>query len=549
MGNILNPGPENSFTRIVKHKDTDIFVDKTDFIGIMISKIDAERRFFAITRPRRFGKTITAHMLSAFFSKGFEGYNIFDGLKISYNSNFRQYLNQYNVLYIDMNTIDGLFDGYIAKSQKVEGVNDLSDFLEYSVISELKLKPEFAKCLADHKIENTGLMESLIKIKNDLGTKFIFIMDEWDLIYREYRDNELLQKKFIKLLKNLFKSDGGQDCFHLGYLTGILPIKKYNSQSALNGFKEYNMLSPEPFEQYFGFTEEEVDQIVKSPGCSLSYQELKDWYEGYRLNGTDIFNPNSVVSAIADGKCKGFWSGTSSNEEVVRLINLNFKGIKSDIIKLLDGLKLPFRSDGFQNDMTSISNKNDVYCLLVCLGYLGCTTTDNSKKLAYVPNHEIRQFLLSLVSGQKWSQRMDAIKRSATLLSAITKKQDSKTVAMIIEEIHNSSAVSLLNYNTEESLTYCVMTGLQWATLDDYSSHREDQAGKGRTDLVYEPDNPEAPLIIIEFKYGRSAETALKQIKSREYYKRYRRQYRNIILVGINYNKSTKEHQCVIEKL
>ena len=182
-------------------------------------------------------------------------------------------------------------------------------------------------------------------------------MDEWDLIYREYRNDEVLQKKFIKLLKNLFKSDSGQACFALAYLTGILPIKKYNSQSALNVFKEYNMLSPEPYEKYFGFTEEEVAEIVKLPQCKLTHQELKEWYEGYKLNGIDIYNPNSVVSAISDCKCKSYWSGTSSNEEVVRLINMDFQGIKEDIINLIEGDEVTFNCANFQNVLKSIRSK------------------------------------------------------------------------------------------------------------------------------------------------------------------------------------------------
>ena len=375
-------------------------------------------------------------------------------------------------------------------------------------------------------------------------------MDEWDLIYRDYRDENALQEKFIDFLRGLFKSKDGQACFALAYLTGILPIKKYNSQSALNVFKEYNMLAPEPYEQYFGFTEEEVATIVANPSCKLSHQDLKNWYEGYKLNGIDIYNPNSVISAVCDGKCKSFWSGTASNEEVIRLINLNFKGIKSDITKLIDGIKIPFSSNNFQNDMVSIKDKDDIFSLLVCLGYLGCIEKRNGLKSAYVPNQEIKQTLLSIVKRQKWSKRTTIVKRSEDLLKAIIKQQDGEKVAEIIQEVHNSSAVSLLDYNSEESLTYCVMTAMQWATLDIYDYYREEQSGKGRIDLVYDPvEVDDYPLIIIEFKYGKSAEEALEQIKAQEYYQRYTERYRKIILVGINYSKDTKEHECVIEKL
>ena len=549
MGNILNPTKENSFEILVNFKDKDIFVDKTDFIEKISAKINTDKRFMAVTRPRRFGKTVTAHMLSAYFSKGYVGRSIFDELEISKKDSYEQHLNKYNVIYIDMNSINGLYDGYTNKNQKVEGVNDLVDYLEYSIIKDLREREDFAECFNKHQIENTGLLEALSNLRNDLNTKFIFIMDEWDLIYRDYRNEEPLQKKFIEFLRGLFKSDDGKACFALAYLTGILPIKKYNSQSALNNFDEYNMLSSGNFAPYFGFTENEVAEIVKSPDCKVSHHDLKEWYEGYKIKGIDIYNPNSVCKAISRNECISYWSGTSSNEEVVRLINMDFDGIKEDIINLIEGDEVTFSCANFQNDMVTLKDKNDVFSLLVCLGYLGCAETKNQfRKVAYVPNAEIKAVLMDIVRGQNWYERIETIKRSENLLKAI-KELDGTTVAEIIQEIHNSSAVSLLDYNDEESLTYCVMTGLLWSTLDDYSYHREDQAGKGRVDLVYEPLTRRHPLILIEFKYDGSAEDAIAQIKKQEYFKRYTGQYRNIIIVGINYSTKTKEHQCLIEKL
>ena len=551
MGNILNPDKDNSFINLVKFKESEIFVDKTEFIEKMSSKINTQNRFIAITRPRRFGKTVTAHMLSAYYSKGYVGQNIFDKLEIADKPSFVEHLNKYNVINIDMNSVDGRFDVYSRNKQKIEGVNDLVDYFEYLIINELKSSNEFSDTLVKHQIENIGLLEAIMAITQDLNTKFIFIMDEWDLVYREYRNDECLQKKFIKLLKNLFKSDDGQKCFALAYLTGILPIKKYNSQSALNVFKEYNMLRPVPYEEYFGFTEEEVAEIVKLPQCKIRHQELKEWYEGYKLNGKDIYNPNSVVSAISDGICQSYWSGTSSNEEVVRLINMDFDGIKNDVMNLIEGARVVFDFSNFQNDMVTINNKNDVFSLLVCLGYLGCSDVggDGNYKQAYVPNKEIKYALMGIIKGQEWFERIENIKRSERLLKAIL-ELDVTTVATLIQDVHNSPAVSLLDYNDEESLTYCVMTGLLWSTLGKYITRREEQAGKGRADLVYEPMlNGTTPLILIEFKYDGSAEEAIAQIKKQEYFKRYTRQYRNIIIVGINYSTKTKDHQCLIEKL
>ena len=551
MGCILNPVDGNTFVELVEAKDIGIFVDKTDFISKTNVRLNTAGKLLSLTRPRRFGKTVTAHMLLAYYSKGYAGSKIFDGLHISNRVDYLEHLNKYDVIYIDMNTIDGLFDDYSNQREKVEGVNDLVDYLEYSIINELKSNNEFSECLEKHQVENTSLLKVLLAIKHELNTKFIFIMDEWDLVYREYRNDEILQHKFIKLLKNLFKSDGGKACFALAYLTGILPIKKYNSQSALNNFDEFNMLSSGDLAPYFGFTEAEVADIVKSPDCKVSHQNLKEWYEGYKIKGIDIYNPNSVCKAVSRNECISYWSKTSSNDEVVRLINMDFDGVKKDVMNLIEGARVLFDFSNFQNDMVTIKNKNDVFSLLVCLGYLGCSDigSDSDYKQAYVPNKEIKQALMGIIKDQEWYEKIENFKRSEGLLKAIL-ELDATTVATLIQDVHNSPAVALLDYNDEESLTYCVMTGLLWSTLGKYITHREEQAGKGRVDLVYEPAiKGTTPLILIEFKYDGSAEEAIAQIKKQEYFKRYTGQYRNIIIVGINYSTKTKDHQCLIEKM
>ena len=555
MGNILNPDKDNSFIGLVKAKDCRVFVDKTDFIAKTNALLNTDGKFIAITRPRRFGKTVTADMLLAYYSKAYTGQNIFDKLEIANKPSYAEHLNKYNVLYIDMNSIRDSYIAYIEDEDlQVKGVSSIVDYLQYSVIEELKENKEYANILSEsRKVGKKNLSSALNEICNHTKEQFILIMDEWDLICRDYRNEPELLEKFIEVMRGLFKSKSGQACFALAYLTGILPIKKYNSQSALNVFKEYNMLSPEPYEKYFGFTEEEVAEIVKLPQCKISHQALKEWYEGYKLNGIDIYNPNSVVSAVSDGKCKSYWSGTSSNEEVVRLINMDFDGVKNDILNLIEGGKVVFDCGNFQNDMVNIENKNDIFSLLVCLGYLGCSDIakgqNNQLKLAYVPNNEIKQALMGIIKNQQWYERMETVKRSENLLKAIL-DLDGVTTAQLVQDVHNSPAVTLLDYNDEESLTYCVMTGLLWSTLGIYISRREEQAGKGRADLVYEPIlNGTTPLILIEFKYDGSAEEAIAQIKKQEYFKRYTRQYRDIIIVGINYSTKTKDHQCLIEKL
>ena len=553
MGDFLNPCNGNSFTILAKRKDRYLFVDKTDFIEITNKRLDEDDRFIAVTRPRRFGKTVTADMLLAYYSKAYAEQRIFDNLKISGKDSYTEYLNKYDVIYIDMNSIKDKYTSYKSDSSVyVEGIDDLVDFMQYMIMLELKKNSDYAEKISkDPLIGKKSLSSALQAICTYTGEKFILIMDEWDLIYRDYRNDNALQEKFIELLRGLFKSKSGQACFALVYLTGILPIKKYNSQSALNVFKEYNMLRPVPYEKYFGFTEEEIDEIVKSPSCRITRQELKDWYEGYRLNGIDIYNPNSVVSAVTDGVCQSYWSGTSSNEEVVRLINMNFDGIKDDIISLIEGSSIQFSCTTFQNDMVSIKNKDDIFSLLVCLGYLGCMDDGDNYRLAYVPNREIKNALADLVKVQPWFNSMPVIERSESLFKAITALDGDRT-AEIITQIHNSPNISLLTYNREESMVFCLISGLMWSTEKEYECFRELQSGKGSADLVYVPKrNARLPVLLIEFKYGRSAEKALHQIKEKEYFSRYRNgDYQNdILLIGISYNPKTKDHQCIIEKM
>ncbi len=553
MGSILNPASDNSFISLVKARDTRIFVDKTSFIARTNALLNTDGKLLAVTRPRRFGKTVTAHMLSAYYSKGYAGRSIFADLAIEEQKGYAEHLNQYNVLYVDMNSIKDRYVSYKADpSLHIGAVDDIVDFLQYLAVRELKEIQEYAALIAsDPLIGRKSLSSALEIICRHSSEQFILIMDEWDLIYREYQHESALQEKFIEFLRGLFKADDGVSSFALAYLTGILPIKKDNSQSALNGFDEYNMLTPGDLAPYFGFTDEEVARIVQSPNCRVSHQELREWYEEYRIRGVDIYNPNSVCKAVSRSECISYWSKTSSNEEVVRLINLDFEGIKKDILDLIEGARVQFDFSNFQNDMVNIDDKDDVLSLLVCLGYLGCSDVpgDEDLKLAYVPNKEIRRALMGIIRKQDWYEKMDTIRRSESLLKAIL-DLDGGTVAALIQEVHNSPAVTLLDYNDEESLTYCVMTGLLWSTLGKYIAHREEQAGKGRADLVYEPAvKGSTPLILIEFKYDASAEEAIQQIKTQEYFRRYTAQYRDVIIAGINYSTKTKDHQCLLERL
>ncbi len=575
MGTFLNPkadnDSDNQFLKICKNRVNGLFVDKTDFINETLDRFEMDNNLIAFTKPRRFGKTVTAQMLACYYSKGADCKAVFSGLKVAGYAGVKQingqekaityeeYLNRRDVIYWDMNTINDDFKSYMSdKSLHVDYVDDIVDYLQYVTLLEIRQNREF-----EEKISKAPLIgrKSLKKALVATKTKFVLIMDEWDLIYREYRDNETLQKKFIDMLTGLFKATDGLNCFSLAYLTGILPIKKYNSESALNNFKEYNMLMPGKFAPYFGFTDEEVTELSRQTGCRISKELLKEWYEGYKIRlydkdaGTsrdiDVYNPNSVISAISEGRCQSYWSNTSSNAEAIRLINMNYDGIKDDIISLISGGRILFDFESFNNDMTSIENKDQVFSLLVCLGYLGCYEEGDFLRSAYVPNREIRSALSSIVRKQPWYNAMPVIRRSEMLFQAIRSLDAAKT-AEIIGDIHNSPYVSVIGYNKEEALVFCLISGLMWCAESSYDSFRELPAGKGFADLVFVPKSrPALPIMIIEFKRDYTAEDALNQIKEQDYAARYRKDgdEREVLLVGLNYSSETKEHHCLIEKM
>lgn len=261
----------------------------------MIERLDGgEEKLVAFTRPRRFGKTITAQMLASFFSKGMASKNVFSELKIATqyeskkykNFNYENFLNKYDVVYVYMNDVYDSYKTYTQRSEKIQDVLYIVDYFEYRIIKELRERSDFLPILEKERVGNIGLSDALSFIHKKMDMKFIFIMDEWDLIYREYREDEQLQKKFIELLTGLFKAYDGLECFSLVYLTGILPIKKYNSQSALNNFDEINMLTPGNFAPYFGFTDEDLNRICELPQNAISKSLLKEWYEGYKFKMT-----------------------------------------------------------------------------------------------------------------------------------------------------------------------------------------------------------------------------------------------------------------------
>ncbi|WP_406039544.1 AAA family ATPase [Succinimonas sp.] len=577
MGTILNPkadnGSENLFLKLFNNRKNGAFADKTDFISETIDRLDSPRKLILFARPPRFGKTVMAEMLACYYSKGSDCKNVFSGLKVSGYAGtegfrgrkrkitYEEHLNKRNVIYWDMNSIDHDFracksDG----SLPADYADDIVDYLQYVTLLELRQNREF-----DEKIRKASMIgrKSLKRALAATEAKFVLIMDDWDLIFRKYRDDEVLQKKFMDMLVGLFKASSGLSCFSLAYLTGVLPIKKDDSQSGLNNFDEYSMLTPGQFVPWFGFTEEDVAEICRLPGCSVPQEDLREWHGGYKIRMFDknlgdyrdanVYCPVSVSRAVSENQCSAYWSNSFADEEASRLINMDFAGLRDDIINLISGSSVLFDYLTFQNDMTSIDNKDQVFSLLVCLGYLGCGKLANAgdDSYAYVPNREIRETLIDIVKGQPWYSSLPVVDRSEKLFQAISSLDAAKT-AEIMGSIHNSPDAAAIGYNREDSLAFCLMSGFIWGAENSYDSFRELPAGKGFADLVFVPKSrPNLPIIIAEFRRDCSPEDALNHLKEQDYAAKYRKDgdERDVLLIGLSYSSKTKEHQCRIEKM
>ena len=414
------------------------------------------------------------------------------------------------------------------------------------------------------------MRSAIVEINAKIKEKFIVLIDEWDLIFRDFRDDFDLQFKFVDLLKNLFKAKNSGSCFALVYMTGILPIKKYYSHSFLNNFKEYNMLRPQKFAKYFGFTDDDVKELLKKYDSELSYKELKEWYDGYKLNGIDIYNPNSIFIAIESNECDTYFSDSASNEDLFDCINMDLDGLKEDVLSLLEGQKIPFNSKEFQNNISEIKTKNDVFCLLICLGYLAsenlpndyeekfekfneltCSLTSKNNKLAFIPNKEVAELIRNKVDSSNWSATKESRKLAINFADALIKDLDEEKTSEIFTQYYHSGKVCVFDKRKEDIFRLAFTNMFNPYTENNYVLRTEDQLGLGRADLVYLPipgTSVKFYPIIIEFKIDKSTKVAFDQIVAKKYYREYSSLYNDLILVGINYNKDDKICEFKITK-
>ena len=524
MGIYVNPGNEG-FRRAINSK---IYVDKTGLLADLNEYLNTETSFLCVSRARRFGKSLTAGMIKAYYSKGCDSSSLFAGYEIEKAKSYKEHLNKYDVIHIDMSE---MWSNVRKEEERI------LDFLTEKVLSELSTEystVDISNC------ETIAL--ALAQINNQLGVKFVIILDEWDTVFREAKHNKKLQEDYISILRALFKSESAKNFVALAYITGILPIKKYGIESALNNFTEYTMIDAMNFAQYYGFTEKEVkDLCIK---YNMDYSKMQEWYDGYKLeNEIHVYNPNSVVKAIQLKKYKSYWSQTEAFSSLKGYICLNYEGLKDDIIRMFAGERCKVMVGNFENDLVSYKSKHDVMTALIHLGYLAY---DQELREAYIPNAEVQEAFEYAISDTGWNEVVNSLNASDQLLKS-TWQMDSEAVAVALERVH-TDASSILTYNDENSLS-CALTLAYYNARLHYKIIREMPMGKGYADFVFIPKpNRDIPAIIVELKCNQSPEDAIEQIKTRKYMQGLEEYRGNMLLVGINYDKTSKKHSCKIEE-
>ena len=521
-GTYLNPGNENFKAALAE----EIFVDKSlvlkKFCAVMNTMAS---KFICVSRPRRFGKSIVGKIMAAYFSKGCDSRELFKDLKIAKEECFEKNINKFNVISIDLGAA---FSGARNKNE---------------IISELenRLREDFTAIFYDIKFEETDSLARMIqRVYTLTGEQFVIIIDEYDVLIREKVDDELL-RTYLEFLNSLFKNNELSPAIALAYLTGIMPVIRDKVQSKLNNFMESTMLQPFGFEEYFGFTKEEVKSLCERYG--MSFEECEKWYDGYKVGGIDIYNPNSVVLAMMAREYANYWHISGSYEAVSDYIKLDFDGVKSSVIDMLDGKQVPVNVVNFSNSLKEIKNRDNVFTYLIHIGYLNY---DKSTGLCRIPNKEIRQEWESAITdSENFSKIVEMIANSDRLLH-YTQKGDANKVAAALDEAHTAVS-SAKDYNNEACMQSAIMLAY-FTAKSKYTVIREMPSGYGFADVGFIPINPKDPAMIIELKYDKDEESAIEQIKNKKYPAAFENYLDNLLLIGVNYDKETKVHECVIEK-
>ena len=557
MGIYLNPGKDNYQMAV----NSRIFIDKTEMILYLNTLVNTQQRFISVSRPRRFGKTMAADMLCAYYDRETDSRNLFEKLKLA---GYTPHVNGSHELPWDVYL--GKFDVIrVVLTDFLEGSKNVGEVLDYltdEVFDELaEVYPE----IEPGKRKN--LRTFMNKIYGKTKQQFVIIIDEWDALFRVWKNDIEGQTKYLDFLRDWLKD---KPYIALAYMTGILPIKKYGKHSALNMFTEYSMMLPRQLAQYTGFTEDEVQTLCKQYG--RDYERIKNWYDGYDVSDIippdpdhkefketgqsprairyALYSPLSVVEAMITGIIKDYWNQTETYEALAEYIHRDYDGLKEAIALLMDGGQLKIDTSTYQNDMTTFHSRDDVLSLLIHLGYLGY---NDETSTVFIPNKEILDEFKTSTKSSEWTPIFEQFGTSQELLKA-TWDENAEKVAELVEKAHNQAGNK--TYHSEAGLSYGIQLAY-YAAQKYYTTILELDSGKGYADIVYlpSPKYPDKPVLLIELKFEKDVDSALTQIKRQEYPDRLIHYKGNILLICINYDKDArnnssefKHHTCSIER-
>ncbi len=526
MGLYINPG-KSGFAEI----NDQYYVDKTMLIEMINQTIGKANKLTCISRPRRFGKSYAAKMLTAYYDCSCDSHDLFDDKKIAEEKDYEKHLNKYNVINLDITS-------FISRARQ-EGIS----LREVPVLIKKAIRKDLVEA-GFTPFEDDSVSDFLIRCVEN-GRKFIFIIDEWDAMIREAKDDEIAQTRYLDLLREWFKnSTFTPKVIAAAYMTGILPIKKDGSQSAISDFKEFSMIKPRKYGEFVGFTEKEVSVLCKKN--DVDFATMKRWYDGYIFKDVgSVYNPNSVRQAIENDDFDSYWTETSAAEGLLDYISKDYHGLTKTIAELIGGVMVKVNTTGFSNDLTTFKGEDDVLTLLIHLGYLAY---DSENKTARIPNEEIKREFQRSIHEVKHEATIKRIEESEQLF-ADTIQQNEQAVAAQIEKIHTEETVAL-HYNKEDSLRSVIKLAY-YTYRDHYLQFEELPAGEGFADIVYIPlPDTDWPALLIELKWNRDAETAIDQILKKKYPSVLKNLRNPILLVGITYNKDAKpgekKHVCRI---
>lgn len=537
MGNYLDSADAlTAYTEVCK---SPYFVDKSAILENIIPRIGTTEKYVCVTRPRRFGKSIMANMIAAFFSRGYDSRMIFNNLKIGENAFYTKYLNKYPVISISFNRLPrrcGSFDEYISRIER----KLTKDLME--IYPQVKIDPADA------------VWDNLKAVYNtDPTIRFIFVLDEWDFIFHRDFITEKEKESYIDFLSSLLKD---QPYVDFVYMTGILPIAKYSSGSELNMFLEYTMASEEMFSSYFGFTEAEVDMLYKKflvnkKNPEVTREGLKMWYDGYcTKSGERVYNPRSVVASLTNNNLENYWTSAGPYDEIYYYINHNTATVCDDLARMVSGTPVPAKIREYAATSRKLTNRDEIFSAMVVYGFLSY-----EKGCVKIPNRELMEKFNDMLRKEpSLGYVYELAKQSEKMLQA-TLTGDTETMLQILEFAHNTE-VPLLNYNQEADLT-AVVNLVYLSARDSYRIEREDKAGIGFVDFIFYPEMDKgADGIILELKVDHTADEAVQQIKNKKYALKFEgklgeipRYTGRLLGVGIAYDKENKVHTCKIEVL